>query len=172
MTLFKRRLLIPRISFASTTVKLWRPYLYQKSTLNREYPPRRTSQKPWLIQTPLHYPPSFLRARCGLRRLIHKWSRCSGYLNYTEEHHQEANHSTFHRLLLFTVPAALSHSRHWGAQCTSICKSPWQFNHPLLAPYGLRKFFRKICILWRMIQFDVRDSHTQTQTKFTDTNCS
>ena len=114
-----------RFSFASTTAKLWRLFLHPKSTLIREYPPRGTSQKPWVIQTCLHHPLNFLRAKCSLRCLLPKWSRCPGYSNYTREHHQEADHNTFHRRLVFIVSAALSQAKSWRAQ-SSIRKTPCQ----------------------------------------------
>ena len=116
MTQFTRRALMPQISFASTTAKLWWLFLHPKSTLIREYPPRGTSQKPWVIQTCLHHLSTFLRAKCNLRCLLPKWSRCPGYSNYTREHHQEADHNTFHRLLVFIVSAALSQAKSWRAQ--------------------------------------------------------
>ena len=116
MTQFTNSALMPRISFAGTTAKLWRLFLHPKSTLIREYPPRGKSQKPWVIQTCLYHPLSILRAKCGLRCLLPKWSRCPGYSNHTREHDQEADHNTFHRLLVFIVSAALSQAKPWGAQ--------------------------------------------------------
>ena len=129
MTQYERRTLVPRISFAGTTAKLWRLFLHPKSTLIREYPPRGTSQKPWVIQTCLRHPLTFLRAKCGLRCLLPKWSRCPGYSNYTREHHQEADHGAFHRWLVFIVSAALSQLKSWHAQC-SIWKTPCQNSNP------------------------------------------
>lgn len=51
MTRCKRRVLMPRISFASTAAELWRLLPHSKSILIRGYPPRKTSQKPRVIQT-------------------------------------------------------------------------------------------------------------------------
>ena len=125
MTQFKGKALMPRISFAGTTAKLWRLFLHPKSTLIREYPPRETSQNPWVIQTCLHHPFTFLRAKCGLRCLLPKWSRCPGYSKHTREHHQDADHSTFHRLRVVIVSAALSQAKSWRAH-SSIRKTPGQ----------------------------------------------
>ncbi|VDB94570.1 Bgt-20976, partial [Blumeria graminis f. sp. tritici] len=43
----------------------------------------------------------------------------------TREHHQEADHNTFHRLLVFIVSAALSQAKSWRAQ-SPIRKTPCQ----------------------------------------------
>ena len=117
---------MPRISFANTTAKLWRLFLHPKSTLIREYSPRGNSQKPWVIQTCLHHPYTFLREKCGLGQHLPKWSRCPGYSNYTGDTHQEAGHVTFHRWLVFIVSAALSQSKTWCAQSSSIWITPCQ----------------------------------------------
>ena len=113
---------MPRISFANTTAKLWRLFLHPKSTLIRVYSPRGNSQKPWLIQTCLHHPLSWLCEKCALGQLLPKWSRCPGYSNHTREHHQEADHGAFHRWLVFIVSAALSQPKSWRAQ-SSISKN-------------------------------------------------
>ena len=117
---------MPRISFASTTAKLCRLFLHPKSTLIREYSPRGNSQKPWVIQTCLHHPFTFLRKKCGLKQLLPKCSRCLGYSNYTGDTHQETGHVTFHRWLVFIVSAALSQSKTWRAQSSSIWITPCQ----------------------------------------------
>lgn len=112
----KGRALMPQISFASTTAKLCRLFLHPKSTLIHEYSPRGTSHKPCVIQTCLRHPLGFLRAKCGLRCLLPKWSRCPGYSNYTRNHHQEADHDTSHHWLAFIVSPALSQAKSWRAQ--------------------------------------------------------
>ena len=119
MTQFTRKARITWISFASTTAKLWWLFLHSKSTLIREYPPRGTSQKPRVIQTCLHYPFTFLRAKCDLRCLLPKWSRCPGYSNYTREHHHAADRSTSHLWLVFIVSAALSQAKSWRTQSST-----------------------------------------------------
>ena len=116
---------MPRISFASTTAKLWWLFLHPKSTLIREYPLRGTSQKPWVIQTCLRHPSNFLRAKCNLRCLLPKWSRCLGYSNYTGEHRQKADQDTIHRLLVFMVSASHLQAKSWHTQ-SPIHKTPWQ----------------------------------------------
>ena len=135
---------MPRISFASITAKLWRLFLHPKSTLIREYSPRGNSQKPWVIQTCLHHPYTFLREKCGLGQLLPKWSRCPGYSNYTGDTHQEAGHVTFHRWLVFLVSAALSQSKSRRTQCSSIWKSTSQNSN-----FTLIKIVSILClILW------------------------
>ena len=125
MTQFTRGALMPQILFASTTAKLCRLFLHPKSILIREHPPRGTSQKPWVIQTCLHHPLTFLRAKCGHRCLLPKWSRCPAYSNYTGEHHQEADKGTFHRWLVFIMSAALLQAKSRCAH-SSIRKTPCQ----------------------------------------------
>ena len=116
LTQFKDEALVPRITFTSTTAKLWRLFLQLKSTLIREYSSRSTSPKPLVVQICLHHHLTFLRAKYGLRRLLPQWSGCPGYLYYTGEQHQEADHNTFHRWLVFIVSAALSQAKSWRAQ--------------------------------------------------------
>ena len=62
--------------------------LHPKSPLTHEHPSRETSPNPWVIQTCLRHQLTFLRAKCGLRLLLPKWSRCSGYPNHTWVHQQ------------------------------------------------------------------------------------
>ena len=138
----KGRAPMPQISSANTTAKLWWLFLHPNSTLIREYPSRGTSQKPWAIQTCLTYPSTFLRAKYGLRLLLPKCSRCPGYSNYTREHHQEVDHDTFHRLLVFIVSAALSQAKSWRTQ-SSIRKVLPKFK--IIRPLGLYPSFASSC---------------------------
>ena len=112
----KKRALMRRSSFASTTAKLWRLFFRPKSTLIRKYPPGWTSQKAWVIQACLYHPLNSLHAKCSMRCLLPKRTMSPGYTNYTREHHQEADHGTFHRSPVFTVSAALLQASYCGAQ--------------------------------------------------------
>ena len=125
MAQFRSRGLMARIPFASTAAKLWWLFLHSKSTLIRDFPPRETSQKPRVTSTCLHHLLTFLRAKYGLRCLLPKWSRCSGYSNRTGDSHQKTDHSTFRHLLVFIVSASLSRLNSWRAQSFSICKNSW-----------------------------------------------
>ena len=122
MAQLTRRAIMPRISFACTSAKLWWLFLQPKLALIRKYPPRETSQKPRVIQTCIRHPLTCLRAKYNLRCLLPKWSRWPGYSNYSREHHQVADHGTFQCWLVFIVSAALSQAKSWRAQ-SSICKT-------------------------------------------------
>ena len=148
---------MPRISFVGTTAKLWRRFLHPKSILIREYPPREKSQKPWVIQTCLHHPLSILRAKCSLRCLLPKWSRCPGYSNHTREHHQEADHGAFHRWLVFIVSAALSQPKSWHAQ-SSICKTPCQTSKSLAGRDRIHPLHHLVDLSWSLTRSSWRAS--------------
>ena len=128
---------MPRISFASTTAKLWRLFLHPKSTLIREYSPRGNSQKPWVIQTCLHHPYTFLREKYGLSQLLPKWSRCPGYSNYTgDNHHPPPLVPAKGSFKPLAIQACLSHS------CTLALREMW---------LGFAGFEPAICCLkWDM----------------------
>ena len=108
-------------------------------------------QKPWVIQTCLHDLSTFLRAKYGLRCLLPKWSRCPGSSDYTGEHHQEVDHNTFHRLLVFIVSAALFNwaqcLQNWGSSSWLIRKiitSWWKGNlEPFQREWNISIFYSK-----------------------------
>ena len=115
-----------RISFASTTVRLWRLFLHLRPALILDYPPRETSQNSRVIQTCFYRPLTCLHANCGLSILICKRSRHLGYSNYTREDRHEAYHGASPRCLTDTVSAALSQLKAWYAKCSSIWESSSQ----------------------------------------------
>lgn len=98
---------MPRVSFTSATLKLWLLFLHPKSAHICEYSPMEKSQNPRVIQIYLHHLLNYLCTKFDLRLFLSKQSRCPGHANYTGDSHQEADHCTFHRLLVFVVPAFL-----------------------------------------------------------------
>ena len=101
-----------------------------KSTLVREYTPTGTTQKSRDILTWLRHPITFLRAKFDLRCFLPKWSGCLGNSNFTRDNHQEADHGSFHRWLVFIVSATLSQPKSWRTQRSSTCKSPSKNSNP------------------------------------------
>ena len=73
---------------------------------------------------------TFLRAKCNLRYLLPKWSRCPGYSNHTGKRHQETDHGTFHWMLVLIVLAIRSQLKSKRTQFSSIFGTIGQNSKP------------------------------------------
>lgn len=80
---------------------------------------------PRIIQTCLHHLLNFLRAKCGLKRLLPRWSRCRGFSNNTGELYGVVDREAFNRELVLIASAALWRSEFWRVQ-SSIFKTSCQ----------------------------------------------